>query len=415
MTAIPRDPLPDSSLALLSEGYRFFPNRFRRFDSDVFEARLLLRTALCARGAEAASVLYGGVPFTRNGAVPLSTLVLIQDKGSVLTLDGEAHHHRKAMFRSVLGDDAARRLADRFEEAWRGRLPAWARARRVVLLDEAHELLCVAACAWAGVPLPDRDGGRLTRDFVSMFEGATTLSPRTLVGLARRPRVERWARDVILDVRDGAPAPPGSPVREVAFHRDPDGSLLPPGVAAVELINLLRPTVAVGRFVAYAALALHRHPRLRDGLAAEDDAARERFAQEIRRFYPFIPMLGGRALEPFSWRGRRFPRGTWLLLDVSGTNRDRRSWADPDAFCPDRFRTWDGDPFSLVHQGAGDAATNHRCPGERATIELIKRATGLLTGAMTYDVPPQDLGIDPSRMPAKPASGFVMANVRAAG
>ena len=31
-------------------------------------------------------------------------------------------------------------------------------------------------------------------------------------------------------------------------------------MAAVELLNVLRPTVAVDRFIVFAALALHRHP-----------------------------------------------------------------------------------------------------------------------------------------------------------
>jgi fatty-acid peroxygenase len=42
----------------------------------------------------------------------------------------------------------------------------------------------------------------------------------------------------------------------------------------------------------------------------------------------------------------------------------------------------------------------------------MKQAVRLLTTAMRYDLPAQDLGVDLSRMPTSPASRFVIANVR---
>lgn len=414
MPPFPRDPAADSTRALLGEGYRFITNRCRALGSDAFATRLMLRRATCAQGEEAARLFYGGDLFSRCGAVPPTTLRLLQDKGSVQTLDGEAHRWRKALFLSILNPDSVTRLADAFEAEWRSRIPAWERCGRVVLLDEAHGILCRAACAWAGVPLPERDADRRTGEFVAMIEGAGSAGLGSVRGLLRRSSTERWARDVILDVRDGAPAPAGSPVRAIAAHRDRDGALLGESVAAVELLNLLRPVVAVGRFVAFAALALHAHPDHGESVRAGDDAAVERFVQEVRRVSPFFPFVGGRSRRPFTWRGRSFKKGAWLLLDLYGTNRDLRSWEDPEAFRPDRFLRWDGNPFDMIPQGGGDLAGGHRCPGERATIELTKRAVRLLTTAMTWVVPPQDLTIDLSRMPARPESGFVIANVRAA-
>ena len=117
-------------------------------------------------------------------------------------------------------------------------------------------------------------------------------------------------------------------------------------------------------------------------------------------------------LKEFEWRGHRFAQGDWVLLALYGTDHDGRSWDDPDSFRPDRFRRWDGSPFNFIPQGGGDFHTGHRCPGEWITIELLKRAVRLLVTAMSYDVPPQDLRIDLSRMPAIPNSGFAIANVR---
>ncbi|MFP3670857.1 cytochrome P450, partial [Priestia sp. SIMBA_032] len=81
-------------------------------------------------------------------------------------------------------------------------------------------------------------------------------------------------------------APRGSALDVVSAYTEPDSrgamATLPPQVAAVELLNLLRPTVAVGRYLTFAALALHRHPGWRDDLAAGNDVAAHWFAQEVR-------------------------------------------------------------------------------------------------------------------------------------
>src|SRR5690606_22981050 len=128
-----------------------------------------------------------------------------------------------------------------------------------------------------------------------------------------------------------------------------------------------------------------------------------------------FPAIGGRVRRPFEWHGRRFGEGDWVLLDLYGTNHDPRSWDDPGSFRPDRFRDWSGSAFDLVPQGGGEYEADHRCPGERITIDLLKQATAMLLNVVDYEVPAQDLSIDPARMPASPASGFVIAGVRLAG
>jgi fatty-acid peroxygenase len=179
--------------------------------------------------------------------------------------------------------------------------------------------------------------------------------------------------------------------------------------AAVELINVLRPKVANARYAVFAAMALHAHPEWRECLAADDGELGD-FVDEIRRFYPFIPFIGGRALAPFTWRDHRFETGDWALIDLYGTNRDPRLWRDPEAFRPERFRNRPPGSYDLVSHG--DARVTHRCPGEWVTIEQVKTIVRLLTPEMRYDVPEQDLTINLGRMPAMPNSRFVVTNVR---
>jgi fatty-acid peroxygenase len=197
----------------------------------------------------------------------------------------------------------------------------------------------------------------------------------------------------------------------VAWHRDSTGELLPPRVAAVELLNVLRPTVAVAVYCTLAAHALHEHPSGREALLAGEDGYPELFVQEVRRFYPFFPSVLAVVREDFDWDGYRFPRGRRVLLDLYGTNHDPRTWDAPQQFRPERFRSWDGSAFTFVPQGGGDHHTNHRCPGEWITKALMTVVVDLLTTGVSYDVPAQDLRIDTSTLPALPGSRFVIRNV----
>lgn len=139
---------------------------------------------------------------------------------------------------------------------------------------------------------------------------------------------------------------------------------------------------------------------------------RQRFINEVRRFYRFFPSVTARVRLDFAWRGYRFEHGTRVLLDLYGTNLDARSCGAPDQFRPERFAHWDGGPFSFIPQGGGDQTSGHRCACEWITIALMKTAVNARCRQIVYDVPGQDLTIDVSRLPALPRSGFVIRNVR---
>ena len=412
MTPIPREDSLDSSLALLSEGYTFVSSRCERYGTDIFETRLMLTRAICMLGEEAARIFYDADRFTRKNALPVTALTLLLDKGSVALLDGDAHRWRKKTFMSLMTPASIDRLVNAVDDRWRVCISHWEEMDEVVLHGAVQDVLCYAVCEWAGIPLAESEVKRRTREFAAMIDGAGAVGPRNWWGQYQRARTEDWVRHIIEDVRSGNLAvPTGSAAQAVALHRDLDGELLDPEVGAVELINLLRPTVAVARFVTFAALALHQHPDSRQRLQAGDEDYLQHFVQEIRRFYPFFPLVGGRVKQEFQWRGHHFDTGTWVLLDLYGTNHDRRIWGDPETFRPERFRDWNGSPFNFIPQGGGDHFSNHRCAGEWITVALMKRAVHLLVTAMRYGVPEQDLRISLSRMPAIPQSGFVINKV----
>lgn len=416
MSSIPRDKSFDSTLALLSEGYPFISNRCRRYQSDLFETRLMLQKVICMMGEEAAQLFYDDHRFTRRGAIPKTTLKLLQDKGSVQLMDGEPHRRRKQMFMSLMTPGNIQQLVETTAEQWRAQIERWKSQDEIVLFQEVREILCRAVCRWVGIPLTESEAKQRTREFGAMIDGAGAIGPRNWRGMLLRMGTERWGRQIIEEIRTGQlKVADGCAAQVIAWHRDLDGALLDTAVAAVELLNVLRPTVAVDRFVIFAALALHAHPECRQTLLAGDDEELTFFVQEVRRFYPFFSSVGGRVLNEFDWRGYHFAKGRWVLLDLYGTNHDPRIWEKPEAFRPERFRRWNGSRFNFIPQGGGDYDSGHRCAGERITIELMKRAVRLLTTAMHYDVPPQDLRIDLSKMPALPKSRFVIRNVRPAG
>jgi fatty-acid peroxygenase len=416
VAAVPRAPGLDLSLAFLAEGYAFMPRRYAALGSDMFATRLMLRRVLCVRGEDAARMFYQPGRFTRRHALPATTLALLQDFGSVMTLDGEAHRKRKAMLMSLFGPLERQRLVGLAAAEWRTQFARWPKQARVTVHGAAQEVLCRAACRWAGIPVNADDAAQRTKEFAQMIAGAGSAGPRNWRGLLVRTRTERWARALVDAVRAGQVQPPfDSPLNVIARHRDADGELMNRKHAGVELINLLRPTVAVARYIAFALLALHEFPHCRARIAAGDDDYLTWFVQEVRRFYPFIPAMGGRALHGFDWHGLHIKKGTWVLFDLYGTNHHPALWGDPEVFRPERFERWQSSGFDFVPHGGGDHYSGHRCPGEFVTGDLVKSAVQLFAGEIAYDVPPQDLTVSLRRIPALPASGFVITNVRATG
>lgn len=406
----------DHTLAFLREGYMFISNRCDQLSSDRFRTRIMLKQVVCLRGEPAAEMFYGRDLFTRqSGAMPPTVLRLLQDTGSVQLLDGAAHRHRKALFISLLMTDAAEAsFLDRFRAEWLAAVDDWAGRPNIVLFDEVNLVLTRAICQWAGVALERKSDKQMCRELTAMIEHSGSVAPSVVLALAHRRRCERYIVDLVKRIRSERIDASSSPLARIAQFHDPDGELLDPEAAAVEVLNILRPTVAIGRFIMFAAMALHGHPKWHGKLMGAENGLYERFAEEVRRIYPFFPVIGGIARRAFEWQGHEFSCGDWVLLDLHGTNHDPRRFPGPHSFDPDRALSWQDQGFDFIPQGGGKAPVNHRCPGERLTVATVREACRLMVEAMTYEVPPQDLSMPLNRMPARPKSGMVLAKVRRA-
>jgi fatty-acid peroxygenase len=395
----------DRSVPALLRGYRFLPALRARRNASTIETRLLGERVLCVSGADGSRLFYDESLIRRRDAVPKPLASMLFGRGAVHGLDGGEHQHRKAMFLSLLDDASSRELARRTLGRWQDTLHDHAE-HPVSVFDLAVDVLGAAASEWAGIPA-ERVPAGMYRCLRNIVDGFGSVGLRHLRGRIARARAGRWATALIRDARAGRlTVPEACPLATVATQARADGAVLPEKTAAVELLNLIRPTVAVAWLIDYAALVLHGHPGLVSELREADDARLEAFALEVRRQCPFVPVLAARAARDFDWHGTHVPAGRLVVLDVYGTDQDPYRYPRPDRFDPDRFLNNPPDPFAYLPQGGGPP-TGHRCPGERVAIESIKAFARALT-AIDYTLPPQDLRLRLSRMPARVAGGVVV-------
>ncbi|MEK5186158.1 cytochrome P450 [Solibacillus sp. FSL W7-1324] len=411
--SVPKEEGLDNSLSLLREGYLYILNRRQSFQSDVFETRLLGKKAICMGGKEAAAVFYDNSKFKREGVAPNRVAETLFGKKGVQTLDGDAHKHRKQMFMSLMSRERLQILNEIHAKQWEYALDKWQQMDEIELYEETLEIMCRTACEWAGVPVEEEEIKKLADDLRAMFESATAVGPSHWAGRHARNRVEKWIGELIDEVRDGKLSPEeGTALHEFSWHRDLEGNLLDTKVAAVEVINILRPIVAISVYINFSALAVHHYPEEREKLKSGDGKLAQMFVQEVRRFYPFFPFAAAEVKEQFTWNDYTFEEGTLTLLDLYGTNHDTKIWENPDVFAPSRFENWDDSPFSFIPQGGGDHYLGHRCAGEWVTIEVMKVSLDFLVNRMTYDVPEQDLSYSKVSIPSLPSSKVIIKNVQ---
>jgi fatty-acid peroxygenase len=410
---IPHDKKMDNSIHLMQEGYLFIKNRMDRYKTNVFSARILGKQIICITGKEAVQLFYDEEYFERKGAAPYRVQQTLFGVGAIQTLDGDEHKHRKKLFLSFMTVEDQKHVAEMVEHELRLAVEAWESKDKVVVFDELAKILCKVACKWTETPISEDEIPKLADQFISMVYALGAIGPKHWKGRYARNSAEMWAEKIIKQVRDDSLSlSPSSILNKIAFFKDVDGQLLETKMAAIELLNVLRPIVAIATYITFSVLALHEYPEYAEKLRTGTPEELEAFVEEVRRFYPFGPFLGAKVKKDFVWKEYSFKKGTQVLLDVFGFHKNPEIWSNPNHFDPDHFKNRKTDYFNFIPQGGGDPSITHRCPGEGITVEVMKTCVNFFVNEIHYEVPVQNLSYPLNEMPTLPKSGMIIQNVK---
>lgn len=243
---------------------------------------------------------------------------------------------------------------------------------------------------------------RMAVGLTAMIDNTGRLGPRMRAALARR------SPGGIGHARRDPPSPPRKlsnlqPLHQVARLREAGGPLLPPRIAAVELIKILPPP--------WPSAAMSP---LRPCTSTRNGRRRRSPGLLCPRSAPPLSLLSGhrRHLLP-----RHLTR--WLVLVERRLAAGRSSWHLPrppalpnlDSFDPRHSQSWHNFGFDVVPQKAGNSHREHRCLGERLTVATIRTAAHRLAASMRCTIPPQDLSASPSRIHALPKSRMILSDI----
>jgi len=140
---------------------------------------------------------------------------------------------------------------------------------------------------------------------------------------------------------------------------------------------------------------------------------RRAFVLEVRRLYPFFPVIGARTRGPVAFGGVEVPGGTRVLLDVPGTNAHPGTWRDPERFDPSRYDGVEPGPFDMVPQGGGGFETGHRCAGEWLTERLMLAAMEVFLDRVAWTAETRDVPLTRSAAPPRVRNGMRIRVLRA--
>lgn len=395
----------------LDEGYLLLSELRKEADAPVVKARLLNKEVIAVYGKEAARAFYDPANFKRKGAMPKLVLKTLFGEEGVQTLDDEEHNQRKKVFMDLMTPkrmEDYHRIVDRTLTEKMEHLQG-----ELELFDVAKDVLFRSICEWSGIDLTkmnEREINQLAEYQISMISSAVTNPTTHIKGIENRKKSEKWAQSLIEDARIN-PVAGKENVALYAFAnaKDTQGNLLPIDVAAVELLNIIRPTVALTVWIALMGHALFSRPDIYQRLHTEFDELQDSFIQEMRRYYPFFPMVPAFAKKDVTIDGYLIPEDSWVVLDLYGTNHDERSIETPEVFRISRYVgkekhiSYD-EEYEMIAQGGGKFEAMHRCAGEWITLHALRVFSDQLVNKYKFSVPEQDWTIPMNQFPTYPNS-----------
>lgn len=414
---MPKERGLDSTLTVMKEGYEYIQNRTKKHNSNVFETKVLGgRRTVVISGKDAAELFYDNDKIERAGTLPPRVVKTLFGKGAIHTTTGKTHIDRKGLFMSIMTESNLEYLRKLTRNYWYQNTERMQLMGDVNVYKESIILLTKVGMRFAGVTEKPETIEQHAMDMDKMidsFGSIGTAYSGYREAKRARARVEDFLEEQVIATRKGKIHPDkGTALYAFSHWKDMNGNQMDSRLAAIDLMNTIRPLVAINRFVAYGVLAMHEFPGERARVAMDENNYAYKFVQEVRRYYPFVPFLPAKAKKDITFEGYDIPKDTFMVLDVFGTLHSESLWENAERFYPERFNDWDGSPFDLIPQGGGDYYTNHRCAGEWMTIIVMEESMKYFAKEITYDVPAQDFTVDRTKLPGRVKSGMDIKNVR---
>ncbi|HLQ98494.1 MAG TPA: cytochrome P450 [Candidatus Dormibacteraeota bacterium] len=396
---------------LIHQGYNLLRELREDVDAPVVKAEFLAEDITAIYGEEAARKFYNPDNFTREGAMPKPVLKTLFGEDGVQTIDGKKHHHRKNYFMDLMTPERMEDYRKILDKNLTEELDK--QHGEFELFDLSNRVLFNSICEWSGINIEKYDSKtleKLARNQISMISGAITSPTDHIRGITDRKDSEKWAQDLIKEARKNpVPKKENHALYVFANATDLDGELLPIEVAAVELLNIIRPTVALTVWMALMGHALFAKQDVYDKLKGDFDNLQDPFIQEMRRYYPFFPMLPAIAVKDVEINGYQIPKDSWVVLDLYGTNHDDRTIASPEQFDIERYIGKAKDisyeeEYEMIAQGGGKFREMHRCAGEWITLHSMRVFSDHLVNKYEFTVPEQDWTIPMDQFPTYPNS-----------
>ncbi|MDO4898731.1 MAG: cytochrome P450 [Rothia sp. (in: high G+C Gram-positive bacteria)] len=420
--SIKNNPFKDQLIAFLKDGYLFASRQRRKAglpaDSHCpVTVNALGGKATIIRGEDAVDFFYDESIIKRDGAMPSFVQGPLFGEGAVHTLDGEAHKVRKAAMVAMAYEDER---VDAFrvfvEEEMKALIERW-KTNPGNIYDDVAVAYGRAAFRWAGVPASDEELNKRATQMSHLLDTFGEIKQNVLAWIDRK-KLDTWAEQLIEDVRSGkVKVDADSVVQHMADLRDEKGELVAAKLAGIELQNLTRPTVAVSRFAAFAAVAMVQNPEWAAKVKAEVEEnggslinlpIATAFAQETRRVYPFVPMLPGLVKKDAEVSGCPVAKGQRVLMDILGTHGSPKVWENPSEFNPQRFL--DIEDYEQVKgflpQGGGSVHDGHRCPGEKIAVAALSTTIAALSADnVTIAQESEDTTFSMTQLLTRPSTG----------
>lgn len=415
MTSIPEVKVHfDDLKSLFNAGYGVLEKLHEEANAPVVKASLLNQEIYAVYGQSAAKKFYDAKNFKRANAMPKPILKTLQGETGVQTLDGKEHLKRKGTFMDLMTPDRMEDYRKLLEQTLTAALEK--QHGTFELYSLTKNVLFKTICTWSGInlgQLSEQEIDELADDEVAMFEGVNSASDH-LKGVTGRKKAEKWAQGLLEEAREH-PLDEDKNLALYVFAKatDTKGNLLPLQTAAVELLNIIRPTVAITVWVALMGCVLFDNHEVYQKLADNFDELQDSFIEELRRYYPFFPMIPATTIQDVEIDGYTIPKDSWVVLDIYGTNHDTRSMEDANTFKVDRFvgktkQVSYDEEYKMIAQGGGDFRKMHRCAGEWITLHTLRVFSDELVNDYSFSVPEQDWTIPMNQFPTYPRSKVLL-------